>query len=156
LAAVAALPPIFRIVRLAVTGAIGCSSDGGCEAGQIQIQLTDGTTTVTETIYYDGYGFMGPPDTQGIANALASALNGDPRSPVTATVTQEDPTIAPAGEPDWWLNLTTKQAGLAVNQRYVYYVTIMPFGGGSSPGTTLAITPSPGTLSGGSDPCCSQ
>jgi hypothetical protein len=141
---------------LAVTGVIGCDSGGGgCEDGQIQVQVTDGSTSITKTVFYDGFGSFGPADAQGVANAIASAFNSDPGSPVTAAVTPQGPTIAVTADPDWWITLTTKQNGAAVNHRYVYYVTITPF---SSPfqNTTLAITPTPGVLSGGSDSCCSQ
>jgi hypothetical protein len=86
---------------LSVAGKVGCSPDGGCEAGTIQVQFN--TTPVT--IFYDGTGVNGPGDARGIATAIAAAFNSA-SPPVTASIAQGRQLTAGQGE-EWLVFLST-------------------------------------------------
>jgi hypothetical protein len=140
--------------KVAVTGAAGCTADGGCDEGTIQMQLIMPSRTVTETIFYDGSGLNGPGDAQGVANALTSAFNSDPNanSLVTASVVLGNPYWAPSYNTVWWINFTTKQNGASLNANQ-WSISINSFTGIAG---TLSLTPTVSSMVGGADSCCSN
>jgi len=140
--------------KVAVIGTPGCDPGGACDTGTIQMQITTPSAgNVTETIMYDGAGFQGPGDTQGIANALANAFNTDPNNNfVSASVQLGNPYWAPTGNTVYWIIFTTKQNGASMNTNS-WNITINSFFPQIT-GGTLSLTPSTGSMTGGAAPCC--
>lgn len=139
--------------KVAVIGTPGCDpNSGACDQGTIQMQITTPSGgNVTETITYDGAGFQGPGDTQGIANALANAFNTDPNNSfVSASVQLGNPYWAPTGNTVYWIIFTTRQNGASMNTNS-WNITINSFFQISG---TLSLTPSEGSMTGGDNACC--
>jgi subtilase family serine protease len=152
---------------LGFAGQFSCQDNQTCDAGTISVTVNN----TTETISYDGTGFFtgtgfgisgAPGIPQTIAQTLVDTFNGDPNSPVNASLFD-----------DTYINgfdvkFTAKQTGtggdystsIAVTSNYgsfqvfgpasiAWTWTPFPATGGADPNTLTEVTPLGGGLTGG-------